>query len=389
VATPRVLLAITVYNGRAFVPRCIDSAMRLSQEGCSIDVLILDDCSPEPGWSEELRQFCVQRGAGYYRSPRNLGIVRNVNLGLLRALDSGYDHVIIANSDVIFPRDMVPDMLRVFQSNDGIGSVTAWSNNVSVYSLPNDDPDAHIADQGVVDWMNAALRREFGDEAVDVPAGISFCILIPITVLRRVGLMDTVFGRGYCEETDWTLRSQAMGFRIALSPSVFTYHAGRASTAGTGILPHGHTTVPAHEKIVAMRYPLFADQVGAFLGSDTLDTLWRRARGRLLREAAERWGYTVEASWLPRKQGDVPGVRVRVEPAGRTPLVEASWRGFRQPIVVDQEHPDVVAAIRAATGREPDEVRLQDPGALGELIAREFAGAGTPVSERVGYPARV
>lgn len=388
-APTRVLLAITVWNGRAFVPRCIESAMRLDGGGAEIDVLILDDCSPEPGWSEELEHFCRLRGAQYYRSPRNLGIVRNVNLGLLRALAAGYSHVIIANSDVIFPRGMVPGMLRVLNSDERIGSVTAWSNNVSIYSLPNDDPDAHLADPAVVDWMNDALQREFGDTPVDVPAGISFCILIPTAVLRRVGLMDPVFGRGYCEETDWTLRSQAMGYRIVISPSVFAYHAGRASTEGTGILPHGHTTVPAHERIVAHRYPLFADQVGAFLGSDALDDMWRRARGRLLREAAERWGYTVEASWLPRSDGAVPGVRVRVQPAGRTPLVEASWRGFRQPIVIDEGRPDVVTAIRDATGREPDEVRLHDPGAVGELIAREFGAAGTPVVEQVRYPARV
>ena len=49
-AAPRLLLAITVYNGRKFVPRCIDSAVRLSHDGCEVDVVILDDCSPEPGW---------------------------------------------------------------------------------------------------------------------------------------------------------------------------------------------------------------------------------------------------------------------------------------------------------------------------------------------------
>ena len=45
---PRVLHVITVYNGRAFVPRAIESALRIDQSVADIDVLILDDASPEP-----------------------------------------------------------------------------------------------------------------------------------------------------------------------------------------------------------------------------------------------------------------------------------------------------------------------------------------------------
>src|SRR5947209_3785897 len=103
---PRVLHLITVYNGRAFVPRAIKSAVGMDQSVAEIDVLVLDDASPEPGWSQELEGFCKQWGAHYYCTPRNLGIPRNCSLGLATAVQKNYDYVTINNSDVIFPRNL-------------------------------------------------------------------------------------------------------------------------------------------------------------------------------------------------------------------------------------------------------------------------------------------
>src|SRR5262245_13563114 len=99
-STPWVLMAITVYNGREFVPRAIRSAKHVSSEGLQLDILVLDDCSPEPGWSEDLAQLCAGLDIAYYRSPRNLGIPRNFNLALGTGVTAGYDYVILCNSDV-------------------------------------------------------------------------------------------------------------------------------------------------------------------------------------------------------------------------------------------------------------------------------------------------
>ena len=117
---PRVLLAITAYNGEAFIARTLDSALHIDQGDAQLDVLVLDDCSPAPGFSHRLAALCEQRGILYYRSPRNLGIPRNVSLGLLTAVQQGYDYVIISNSDVIYPRNFVTQLLAAV-AHDGVG----------------------------------------------------------------------------------------------------------------------------------------------------------------------------------------------------------------------------------------------------------------------------
>ena len=267
----RVLLAITVFNGEGHVVPCLKSAARIMEQADpTLDVLVLDDCSPAPGFSERLETLCAELGFRYYRSPRNLGIPRNVNLALLTCVREGYDLVVVANSDVLFPINLVPEMLGVCADPE-VGSVTAWSNNVSAYSLRCTDPDRNLSEQGVVDWVSSSLAGNFSGSMIDIPAGISFCIMIKRSVIEDVGLMDPVYGRGYCEETDWTLRSQALGYRVVLAPGVFVYHAGGGSNVEAGLLTEGQTTVMANEAIIDLRYPQFRMQVDGFLASGTLE----------------------------------------------------------------------------------------------------------------------
>src|SRR6202521_651506 len=125
----RILLAVLVYNGQSFVAGCLESAAIIEGGPHDVDVLVLDDCSPDPGWSEAVEALCVRLGIGYYRSPRNLGIPRNMNLALLRGVAKGYDYVVILNSDVVLPRNLVDGMVPVAEYSDNVGTVTAWSNN--------------------------------------------------------------------------------------------------------------------------------------------------------------------------------------------------------------------------------------------------------------------
>jgi GT2 family glycosyltransferase len=378
-------LAITVYNGRTIVPVCLRSAAALRPTKADMDVLVLDDCSPDPGFSDEIRSLCGTLGFQYYRSPRNLGIPRNVNLGLMRARDANYDFVIIANSDVLFAANLPDTLIETAATDPTIGSVTAWSNNVSIFSLPNDDPDLYLRDQERVNWLAETIYGNFGTAAVDIPAGISFCILIPVPVIRHVGLMDPIYGRGYCEETDWSLRSKSMGYRIALSPSSFAYHQGGGTNVDEGLLSSGHTSVPAHERIIDYRYPLFRSQVDAFVNSETLDNLRRDAREKIIIDAAHEWGYSVVAGLNHPGPGST-GPVVKLEEIRGTLRAVAYFVGFRQ---VLPHFDDLPRGLTDYFGGPPTRVRVVEPaGRLGDVTAG-FGALGAQVQREVCYPARV
>lgn len=386
----RVLVAILVYNGRAFVPRALASAAQLRRTSRhDVDVLVLDDASPDPGWTSELRDICEHLGLGFYASPRNLGIPRNMNLGLLRAEAAGYDHVVILNSDVVLPANMIDGLLAVAATDPKIASVTAWSNNASIFSLPNDDADRFLADAPTVDAVSRFLAEEFDDEPIDVPVGVGFCMCISKEAIAEVGLFDPVFGRGYCEEVDWCRRAVSLGWRNVLAPSVFVYHIGSASTRLAGLLAPGEQTVHTHEEIVDQRHPDYRGEVAAWHAKGGVEAVVERGlRGLVAAAAAER-GYVLDATWLRREPEDHSDDRVRItiNPDGPSPLVEASAHGWRCAIPVGPD--GILAAVGGFVGCPPSQVRILDRGSVATALEADALATGVPVHSLRRYPERV
>jgi GT2 family glycosyltransferase len=380
----RVLLAIPVFDGRDFVPACVRSAAGLRSGTHRVDVVVLDDCSPEPGWSPELQALCESLDVGYYRSPRNLGIPRNFNLALQRAMSAGYDYVLITNSDTVLPLNLVTGMVGVAEANAGVASVTAWSNNVSAFSIGSNE--AGLADQDMVDWLSGHLQEEFGGLGADLPSAVGFCMLIPVPVARRVGLFDPVFGRGYCEEVDWSRRALGLGYRPVLAPSVFVYHEGGASTRAAGILGSELTTLGAHEAIIDLRYADYRQEVADFATADPLAPLRARASRALVLAATRRWGYRIEVTKLPRPLPE-PGVPFFLEPDAVDARLVGVFSGFA--LEVPLTGGDVATDVVTLLGHPPRKVIVLDHGPNADRVAAADWDESVIVEDLCVYPQRV
>ena len=384
----RVLIALLVYNGEEFVGPCLSSLARLDTGVHSADVLVLDDASPAPGWSERCREMTTDLGFGYYRTPRNLGIPRNMNLGMLRAVDADYDAVILLNSDTILPSNLIPTLIRPLVEDASISSTTAWSNNSSVYSIPNSDPD-HLADNPtIIDWLSERLDEEFDGQAIAIPSGVGFCMALPTKIINEVGLMDPVFGRGYSEEIDWCLRSHTLGYHSALAPSCFAYHAGSGITKVEGLVGDGDRTVNAHQAIIDQRYPLYTSQLIALAASSIVDGMKERGLRRIIISAAQLHGYRLETSRLHQQPHDLDVVRFRIDPDGPAPVITAAYEGFETAFAVGEG--GVLATVESIVGQPPREIRIFDRGRMSDEIEAEVSASGmTPLLHRSPYRERV
>ena len=298
-------------------------------------------------------------------------------------MQQGYDYVIISNSDVIYPRNLLTQMLRTI-AHEGVGSVTAWSNNVSMYSLRNDDPDRFLADQERVDWLSETLADHYQDAVLDIPAGISFCILIPTAVVKDVGVMDPVFGRGYCEETDWSLRSIAAGYRVALAPGTFVYHAGRGSNLDAGLVTrraHLGARERGDHRPALPRLPRPGQGVRGHRAAQAGPA---HGVGAVMRRAGKELGYTIDAGWLPPSGGGGRGAL-----HGRPRRARRGGDGVSRLPPRARRH-RCVRGLRVAAGLlrwpPPPAVNLRDRGALAASLQSEFSG----LTRRHGnYPSRV
>lgn len=383
----RVLIALLVYNGEEFVGPCLSSLARLEAGTHSIDVLVLDDASPAPGWSDRCREMTTDLGFGYYRTPRNLGIPRNMNLGLLRAVEAGYDAVVLLNSDTVVPSNLIPPLIRPLIEDAVISSTTAWSNKASVYSIPNSDPD-HIADDPrLIDWLSERLDEEFDGQAIPIPSGVGFCMAIPTTIINEVGLMDPVFGRGYSEEIDWCLRSHTLGYRSALAPSCFVYHAGSGITKAEGLGSDGDPMAIANHAIIEQRYPIYTAQLAALASSTEVHDMRERGLRQIIISAARQHGYRLETSRLRQLPHDVDTVRFRIDPDGGAAVIAAAYEGFETTFAISEE--GVLATVESIVGHAPAEIRIFDRGRVSRDIETDGMSAAIPVLHRAPYRERV
>ena len=391
--TRRVLVAVIVYNGRPFVPRALRSIARMRLLSRStVDVLVLDDASPDDGWSAELAALCDELDVGHYCSPRNLGIPRNMNLALLRAEAEGYDACVLLNSDVVVPANLVDALAAVADTDATIASVTAWANDVSVYSLANHRAAEVLADQDRLDAVSSALAEEFGATGVELPTGVGFCMYIPARAIAEVGLLDPVFGRGYAEEVDWCCRATAAGWHHVLAPGAFAFHMGAATTSSAGVLQRGMRTVVVNESIVDHRHPDYRGRLAEWSERDPMTAVRARAMRRLVADAARQRGVVVDATWLHRpRPGDeaIPDDRVRVvvPPDGAVARVVAHVDGWELPIEIGPD--GVLDTIAGLLGVRAQQIRLLDRGAQAGRLAVEAAADGVAVRSLARYPERV
>jgi GT2 family glycosyltransferase len=263
-------ILVPVYNAPAATAQCLT---RLREHvDASVQILVIDDASPDSRVAPMLQ--AAQRADARLRAmhnPANLGFVGTVNRGFRELADQD---VLILNSDTLPTRGFLERLLACAASDARIASITPWSNNAEICSLPDfcranpvpTDPD------GV-----AVVCAQESDAGIDLPTGVGFCMWMRRAALREIGdFDDATFGRGYGEENDWCLRAAAHGWRNVLCASAYVAHVGHASFADTGAGPGGDNL-----RRLNARYPGYNSLVADFIARDPLAEARSRIVARL------------------------------------------------------------------------------------------------------------
>ena len=257
------VVVIPVFNAPDELARCLAAVRRTI--GTAADVIVIDDASTDPAIAELLESACT--GWTVIRQPQNLGFVATANRGMR---ESGGRDVVLLNSDTIPAGDWLRRISRCAASDPMIASITPFTNNGEIASLPAfckaspvpDDPEA---------WA-LACRRAGVPRYPEIPTAVGFCMFIRRACIDRVGTFDeAAFGLGYGEENDWCMRASAAGYRHVLCDDAFVAHEGNASFGPLGLGPGD----AAMRKLLD-RHPGYLDQVTDFIRRDPLADL--RAR---------------------------------------------------------------------------------------------------------------
>ena len=216
---------IPIYRGVDVTRDCIESVLA-HRNPAKHRIVIVNDFSPEPGMAAMLAEFERQPGLLLLHNPVNLGFVKTVN----RALDQVREgDVVLLNSDTRVFEGWLDELERVAYSSPDIGTVTALSNNATIFSYPH--PSLATPALADVTWpeLAAIALREGAGQAVDVPTGHGFCLFIKREILQRVGHLDTRCDRGYGEENHLCCTAADLGYRNVAAAGVLVEHRENVS----------------------------------------------------------------------------------------------------------------------------------------------------------------
>ncbi len=263
---------VPVYGAAAELAICLASLHRHTNFEKHRLVLVIDG----PQEVEE----AVAAETLVLRNPSRLGFVGSAN----RAMASSDRDVILLNSDTEVTAGWLEKLQEAAYSDAAIATVTPFSNNATIASLPRGAEVNALPTGWTVDAFAALVERMAARERPRLPTGVGVCLYIKRKVLEQLGLFDEArFGLGYGEESELCFRALKAGFLNVLDDATFIWHAGQRSF-GSSRTPR----VRAAHRALRRLHPEYLPTIAAFLRKDPVAPARERVMAQLRRIEAPR-----------------------------------------------------------------------------------------------------
>ncbi len=255
-------IIVPIYNQLSAVRTCLESVAAHTDP--PYRVILVDDASDDhtAAW---LRRFAAGHSRfTVLRNPVNLGFVGSVNAGM-KASETG--DLVLLNSDTLVTPGWLSGLVRCAQSDPAIGVISPLTTRSShLWIAPNPGETVFETAQHI--------RRVSPSEYPDVVTPEGWCYYIKREVYERIGGFDPVYGRGYCEESDYAMRALANGWRTVCCDDTFIFHEG--------VVTFREQRGPRYKenrKIFDQRWkPFYEKRYQGFLACNPLGRLRRRYR---------------------------------------------------------------------------------------------------------------
>jgi hypothetical protein len=215
----RVAAIVLNYNGKALTLQALESLGRLRYPSC--DLVVVDNGSTDGSPEAVAAAFPAVHQV---RTATNLGPAGGYNLGMVWAMERGYDYLLILNNDIEAHPDLLDELVRVAESDPAIGCVGPKTYYFS--------DRRRLASAGGIVRFQESVTRERGQGAIDRGqydrdedvAYVNGCgMLIRREAIAAVGLWDPIFFLSV-EDADWCLRAKRAGFRCRYAHRAILYH---------------------------------------------------------------------------------------------------------------------------------------------------------------------
>lgn len=233
----KVAVIILNYNSSEDCQKCVSFLKR--QEGVELDLILIDNCSPDGGKVEAL---CQEEGCTFIPSKENRGYNAGNNIGLRYAANKGYKFALIANPDMEFPQtDYVKKLVETMKTDSNI--VVAGSDIVGPNGV-HQNPMMRDGDwRSSFGWIKGILAKQKTDayDFIDNYAENHYCwkvsgccLMVHLDFMKEIGFFDE-YPFLYCEEAILSRQVEIADKRMYYTADIQAIHRHIASTKGDPI----------------------------------------------------------------------------------------------------------------------------------------------------------
>lgn len=255
---PAIQVVVPVYNAYQALNNCIATLYRHND---SDSVMFIDDASDDHRIADLLAEYNEKCPAWtVFKNNQNMGFVKTANKGL-KYSDGD---TILLNADTLVTEGWLERLSECGRSVSGLATATPWSNNAEICSLPETLHNNPIPKD--LDLLARTLRQNHQPTYPELPTAVGFCMLVTAQSKQQVGYFnEAIFGYGYGEENDYSLRATASGLRNVLVDNAYVAHVGNQSFGEKGLQPNQETMA----RLLA-EHPNYAEIIDNFIKKDPI-----------------------------------------------------------------------------------------------------------------------
>ena len=221
----KVYIILLNYNGWKDTVECVKSLAVI--KGTDTHIVVVDNCSTDD--SVERLKTELADEVTLLLADENNGFSAGNNIGIKYALKNHADYVLLLNNDTVTDQDFLTPLVEFASRTPDCGCI---SSRIYYYYEKN----KIWFDGGAFHPYNCRAEHYRFDEDGSTVTGIheatfisGCCMLIPATVIRKIGLMDERYFL-YVEDTEYSLRIQKAGYKLYWDADHHFYHKVSAST---------------------------------------------------------------------------------------------------------------------------------------------------------------
>lgn len=226
----RALALVTVlYHSNDVLDDFFDSLAK--QTTCPYKIFIIDNSSTDS--SKIVCQQYIEKlniDAEYIFNDENVGVAKGNNIGIIRALEQGFEKILLLNNDITFGENIFYELLVLSSSSsEKLFIPKIYYHGTNLLWMAG----AHFKK-----WTSLTPHRGDGEEdkgqydKSDIVNYAPTCfMLIDASVFKDVGLMDEKYFV-YYDDTDFIFRCVQMNHVIRYLPALKVKHKVSALTGG-------------------------------------------------------------------------------------------------------------------------------------------------------------